>query len=113
MTTTIKIGDRDVIFKATGATLFYYRERFNRDLLEDLNKITSGEVSGEAITSLEQLAFIMAKQADDTIPDFLEWLDSFDVFPFSDIAMPIIDLWQRSSISIAEQKNAVSRRKGK
>jgi hypothetical protein len=62
---------------------------------------------------LQQLAFIMAKQADDTIPDFLEWLDSFDTFPFDEIAIPVVTLWQKSSISTSAQKNAVSRRKGK
>ena len=114
MTETIKIGDKNVSFKASGATLFYYRDRFNRDLLEDLNKITSGEVSGESIMCLQRLAFTMAKQADKDIPDDItEWLDGFDVFPFQDVALPLINLWQRSTITIAESKNVPSRRKGK
>ena len=113
MTEKIKIGDIDVPMKANGATLFYYRDKFGRDLLEDMNKITLSEITGESIMCLQQLAFIMAKQADDTIPDFLEWLDSFDTFPFDEIAIPVVTLWQKSSISTSAQKNAASRRKGK
>jgi hypothetical protein len=114
MTQTIKIGDREVTFKANGATLYYYRDKFGRDLFADFAKITTGEVTEETFEILQHLAFIMARQADKTIPDdFMEWLDTFDVFPFNDVAVPIITLWQKSNITNVEPKKSPSRPKDK
>lgn len=114
MTQTIKIGDRDVTFKANAATTYYYRNKFNRDLFMDFQKLTSGEMSEEVFQICQHLAYIMAWQQDKTIPeDELEWLESFDVFPFKDIAVPLITLWQKSNITNVEPKKSQSRQKDK
>ncbi len=111
MTEVINISGKDVAFKATGSTLRRYREKFGRDLFKDFNTLVNGEVTGESMDSLQNLAYIMAKQADDSVPDDInDWLDSFDAFPFNDIALPIVNLWKKSNITIAEQKKAPSRR---
>jgi hypothetical protein len=114
MTTTINIGGVDVAFRASGATLRRYREKFNRDLLEDFNEITSGNISSEVIYKLQDLAYIMAKQADDSVPEDVDtWIDGFDVFPFNEVAPKIITLWQNSNITTVDPKNGQNHRKEK
>lgn len=114
MIETIKIGDKDVAMKANGATIYHYRNKFNRDLFTDFVKATSGEMSEEVFTIIQHLAYIMARQADDAVPDdFMEWLESFDAFPFDDVALPVITLWQKTNVSNVEQKKGQSRLKDK
>ena len=114
MTTTINIGGVDVAFRASGATLRRYREKFNRDLLEDFNEITSGNITSDVINKLQDLAYVMAKQADDNIPeDVEEWLDSFEAFPFNEVAPKVINLWQSSNITTVDPKNGQNHRKEK
>lgn len=111
MTETIKIGDKAVEFKATGSTLMRYREKFNRDLFDDFNKLTGEEVNGESMEILQRFAFIMAKQADDSVPDnVMDWLDSFEVFPFNEIAPKVVALWQKTNITTVKSKKAASHR---
>ena len=114
MTTTINVGGVPVAFKATGSTLRRYRDKFNRDLFEDFGTIVNGEISGEVMTLVQNFAYIMAKQADDNVPeDVEEWLDSFETFPFNEVAPAVIKLWQMSNITSVEVKKPQSRRQGK
>lgn len=115
MTEIINIDGRDIKFRATGSTLRRYRDEFNRDLFEDFNKLTTQDVSGEAMEIMQNLAFIMAEQGDDSgeMPDSIDdWLDSFDSFPFNEVAPKIVQLWQKSNITTVQPKNAASRRRG-
>ncbi len=42
----------------------------------------------------ENIAFIMAKHADPTIPDTVEdWLDDFNTFSIYQVLPELIDLW--------------------
>lgn len=92
MEATIKIDGKDVRFKATAAVPLLYRRKFNRDLLRDLRAVAKGmegkKATGEslplqALTTFEQMAYIMAKHAEpDTVPDSPEeWLDGFSILP--------------------------------
>jgi hypothetical protein len=115
MTEIINIDGRDIKFKATGSTLRRYRDQFNRDLFEDFNKLTTEDLSGDAMVIMQNLAFIMAKQGDDNgemSDDINDWLDSFESFPFNEVAPKIVQLWQKSNITTVQPKNTVSRRKG-
>lgn len=111
MTQVINISGKDVAFKATGSTLRRYREKFGRDLFKDFTSLTTGELTGESMEILQNFAYIMAKQADEDIPDDVsEWLDSFETFPFDEIAQPIVILWQKSNITNVTPKKATGRR---
>ena len=109
MERTVRIDDRDVKFKATGATIRIYRQMFRRDILEDMDKLqkeaTEGKLSAEALEMFENMAFVMAKQADPSIPDTAdEWLDQFSMFSLYQILPEIIALWGLSSTTLSDSK---------
>ena len=109
MEKTIKIGDRDVRFKATGATMRIYRQVFQRDILKDMEELTkareSASMSTEALVIFENIAYVMAKQCDPDIPDNPDdWLDQFDMFSIYEILPQLIDLWGINNISLSVSK---------
>lgn len=106
MERTIKIGNTDVKLKATASTVRRYRAKFQRDLFDDMQKFTAGEQSGAILESIVDLIYIMAKQADNSIPDDEnEWLDSFEVFPINEFAADAVTLWTSSTITTVTPKN--------
>lgn len=111
MRKTINIGGREVELKATASTLRKYRNWFNRDLLKDFNELkksfdNGGEVSSDIIEIVQNLTYVMARQADPTIKLSVDdWLDSFDSFPIQDFAVDVVTLWARSLDSTVELKN--------
>lgn len=120
METTIKIDGRDVRFKATAAVPLLYRRRFNRDLLRDLRELAvvmqGEETDGtslplQALTTFEQLAYIMAKHAEpDAVPDTPEeWLDGFSMLPIFAIFPVILDLWSGNMEGLEESKKKAER----
>lgn len=118
----IHIDGKDVPFKATGSTLRLYRFKFGRDLLIDFAKLynevqkimekSAGDtvtatmsLSPETLTIFENVAYIMARQADPTVPqDPDEWLDGFSMFSIYEIFPEIVELWNASQMSLSEQK---------
>lgn len=110
MEKTIRIDDKDVKFKATASTIRRYRERFGRDLLMDFQKLQAEAGSGETLTVdtltiFENLAYTMAKQADDSLPDSAdEWLDGFGMFSIYVVLPQIVELWQLSNLPTSTSK---------
>lgn len=106
MDKTINIGPKKVKLKATASTVRRYRAKFGRDLFADIQQFTAGEQSGVILEAIENLTYIMAKQANDSIPDDVdEWLDSFNVFPIAEFAPDVVRLWMASTITTVEPKN--------
>lgn len=126
MDKTIIIDGRPVTFRKTAGTMLRYKRQFGRELYPDLLKIYSlypamkdlkdpdseDEMTKEQKMQLTQvvlstetewmydIAYIMAQQADPTIPDELTWLDSFENFNILLIfvqLMPLIQAEQRVS----------------
>lgn len=99
MEKTIEVDGRQVKFKATASTARRYRQAFNRDLLVDMQALSTSigngqTLSASALETFENIAYTMAKQADDTVPsDANEWLDTFDMFSIYEILPQIIELW--------------------
>lgn len=114
MEKTIKIDGRDVKFKATAATIRMYRQSTGRDLLLDMQKLQSVAGSGnglssEALNLFEDIAYVMARQADDTIPDTAdEWLDSFEMFSIYSVLPQIIELWRLNEMTTSKPKKKVT-----
>lgn len=109
MERTLIIDGQSVKFKATGATIRLYRQRFQRDILEDMQTIqteaSSERLSAKALNFFEDIAYIMAKQADPSIPDQPdEWLDQFAMFSLYQILPEIIGLWGISTQTLSESK---------
>lgn len=113
MERTINIDGRDVKFKATAATIRNYRAMFGRDLLMDFQTLQKGvdseeTLSVDTLTIFENLAYVMAKQADPTIPDTAdEWLDTFDMFSIYVVLPQIVELWKLSELPISTSKKKV------
>ena len=113
MTKKINIDGKEVLFKASAAIPRIYRVKFNRDIYKDLNQLKkSFEANSENDSSLdlfslelfENIAYIMAKHADGSIPDSPEeWLDEFNTFSIYQVLPEIIKLWglntEMSSVS--------------
>lgn len=115
MERTVLIGDKEVKFKATGATMRIYRQIFQRDILKDMDELSKAQTSGsslsaEALIVFENIAYVMAKQADPDIPETPdEWLDQFDMFSIYEILPQLIELWGINNISLSESKKKANR----
>ena len=115
MEKTIRIGEKETAFKATAGTARRYRQKFGRDLLVDINKATPNAVKGTPgdgdLETFENLAYIMAKQADDTVTnDPEEWLDQFEPFDMIAALNDIITLWSQNSATLQTTKKKAGSR---
>lgn len=110
MEKTIRIDGKDVRFKATAATIRMYRQLTGRDMLLDMQKLQQsggeGSMSVEALTVFENVAFVMAKQADpDGVPDTPdEWLDGFEMFSIYTVLPQIVELWHMNELGTSKPK---------
>lgn len=95
MEKTICIDGKNVRFKSTAGTLIRYRNQFNREFLADLAKlqnIKKGNYENLTFAPFENIIWVMAKTADDTIPDPVSWYDTFDSFPTIDVFNQLQDI---------------------
>lgn len=103
ITRKIEIDEQEVIFKASAAIPRIYRLKFQRDIYSDLRLLEKSinhndeEESGLDLFSLEMfenIAYIMAKHADPSIPNTPEdWLDEFNTFSIYQVLPQLIELW--------------------
>jgi hypothetical protein len=101
MEKTLTIDGRPVEFKSTAAFLMRYKQQFRRDALQDILKLQEAFTEGTAeIKNLEafdlevffNIAWALAKTADRTIPNPMDWLDTFSEFPIADIMPELLDM---------------------
>lgn len=98
----LTIGDKEVGFRVTASTPMRYRNRFGRDIFDDLMSIKNDFTKDENFTiksleAFEYLSYIMAKQYDPSIPETPEdWLDEFEAFSIYEYLPEIMDLWARN-----------------
>ena len=98
----IEIDGKEVAFKASAAIPRIYRLKFGRDIYRDLaslEKSVGENEEGESNLDLfslemfENIAYVMAKHADPSIPDSPEeWLDEFNTFSIYQILPQLIEL---------------------
>lgn len=103
MTRKIEIDGKEVLFKASAAIPRIYRIKFHRDIYKDLSAlekaIDKNSEEGSTLDTFslemfENIAYIMAKHADSTIPDTPEeWLDEFNTFSIYQVLLKLIELW--------------------
>ena len=88
MEKTIQIDGRNITFRCTAGTLRRYRNQFGREFFADLAKLTeaeNGSFDNFTFAPIEDIIWVMAKTADDTIPDPDAWYDGFDDFSVIDV----------------------------
>ena len=99
----IEIDGEEVAFKASAAIPRIYRLKFQRDIYKDLRSLEKSVGNGDeknsdldlfSLEMFENIAYIMAKHADGTIPDTPEeWLDGFNTFSIYQVLPQLIELW--------------------
>lgn len=99
----VEIDGKQVPFKASAAIPRIYRLKFQRDIYKDLSALEKSinqanpDDSNLDLFSLEMfenIAFVMAKHADPSIPDAPEeWLDEFNTFSIYQVLPQLIELW--------------------
>ena len=114
ITRCITIDGQDVSFKASAAIPRVYRARFGRDLFKDLDILISGINENDEAGSMlpidsleifENIAYIMAKYADPTVPENPEmWLDRFETFSIYQVLPEILKLWGLNVETESESK---------
>ena len=123
MTKKIEIDGKEVAFRASAAIPRIYRLKFQRDIYKDLAALEKAigdnteEVSNLDMFSLEMfenIAYIMAKHADPSIPDTPEeWLDEFNTFSIYQVLPKIIELWGLNMKTDVEAKKSFNRLTGR
>jgi hypothetical protein len=105
MEKTIEIDGKKIRFKSNGATPLRYKAQFGKDYFKEILKLAPLEnmagkkesISTDDLQALDfevfyNIAWIMAKTADPTIQEPIEWLDQFDEFPMAEIIPELQDL---------------------
>lgn len=123
----ITIAGRQVGFRATALTPRLYRHRMGRDIIRDLNQLrrsfskaaslskdATAEEREEAQLSMldleifENIAWLMARQYDPTVPDSPEeWLEGFSMFSIYTIMPEILELWDANQLTTAKPKKKI------
>jgi len=89
---TVKIGEKELGLRATPLALLYYKQEFDKDLIEDLVSfqdmagMAGGDFTGFDSIKILQLIYAMNK-ADNfgkQFPDFEKWLAGLDGIDFAD-----------------------------
>ena len=109
MEKVIKVGGKDVVFKATAATPMKYRNAFpGKDLFKDLITLDSitdeeGNVSFEGIDMgiFERVAYIMSDAYMKHV-GFEEWLDGFELMDIMNVLPEIMDIWEGNMVTQSE-----------
>ena len=99
----IEIDGKPVAFKASAAIPRIYRIKFQRDIYKDLRSLEKSIGDGDpeessldlfSLEMFENIAYVMAKHADPSIPDNPEeWLDEFNTFSIYQVLPKLIELW--------------------
>ncbi len=125
---TIEICGRPVRFCASASTPRLYRLKFKRDIFADMQKLTKDfqakkaaqkakaqaedmeqnagtDLAVESLEIFENVAYIMAFQADRTIPDTIDqWLDQFEMFSIYEVLGELVQLWGDNLFTSASAK---------
>lgn len=117
ITKKIEIDGKEVLFRASAAIPRLYRIKFRRDIYKDLaqlekavdeNVVDGSMLDTFSLELFENIAFVMAKHADPSIPDTPEeWLEEFNTFSIYQVLPQIIELWGLNvETEVQNRKNA-------
>lgn len=110
----VEIDGKQVSFKASAAIPRIYRMKFNRDIYKDLQALEKSLGNNDekeskldlfSLEMFENIAYVMAKHADSSIPDTPEeWLDEFSTFSIYQVLPELIELWGLNTKTDIEAK---------
>ena len=95
MEKTIVINYQEIKLKSNGATPLLYKKHFGKDFFAELMKMQGGKGKSAENLDLEvfyNFVWLFAKQSDISLPNQLEWLDTFDSFPIMDVISEIQEM---------------------
>lgn len=107
----VKIGEQMIPMKANGATPYRYRELFHKDIITMMNKGTNAD---DAVEMASELAFIMAKSAEDADMSrlnkdaFYEWLEQFETFDIVQASEEIFSVYVGQNVTTSTAKKKTS-----
>lgn len=123
ITKKIEIDGKEVLFRASAAIPRLYRIKFRRDIYKDLAQLEKAvDTSSEdgsmldtfSLELFENIAYMMARHADPTIPDTPEeWLEDFNTFSIYQVLPQIIELWGLNIESEVKSKKNFQKLSGK
>ena len=110
-------------FRSSATIPRLYRAKFKRDIFKDLSKLEKSykgktengeELQIEDLEIFENVAYVMAYHADNTIPaDIDDWLDQFDMFSIYEVLPQILELWGQNMITDIQAKKGLAEVSGK
>ena len=119
----IEICGKKVAFRSSATIPRLYRAKFKRDIFKDLSKLeksykdnsTEGAAFQiEDLEILENVAYIMAFHADNSIPGTIEeWLDQFEMFSIYEIMPQLLELWGDNVMAEVQAKKGLAEVSGK
>ena len=117
MEKVLTISGKEVGFKATASTTKRYRQKFNRDLFKDIEKlipkVNEEQLGVDDLECFMDIAYIMAYQYNNTIPeDPDDWLDEFEMFDIYIILPQIIELWGLNMVELETPKKKAEEQSG-
>ena len=119
----IDIDGVEVAFKASAAIPRIYRLKFQRDIYKDISLLEksiddsdpeNSDLDTFSLEMFENIAYVMAKHADASIPDTVEdWLDEFNTFSIYQVLPELIELWGMNIQTQVESKKKFEQLTGK
>lgn len=119
----IEICGKMVPFRSSATIPRLYRAKFKRDIFKDLSKLEKSykgktengeELQIEDLEIFENVAYVMAYHADNTIPASIDdWLDQFDMFSIYEVLPQILELWGQNMITDVQAKKGLAEVSGK
>lgn len=127
----IEIDGMRVPFRASATIPRLYRAKFKHDIFKDMAKLQRSYVESQAknvnadadtdfefeiddLELFENIAYIMAYHADNTIPPSVEdWLERFNVFSIYEVLPQLLDLWGENISTEVKSKKELAGVNGK
>lgn len=119
----IEISGKMVPFRSSATIPRLYRAKFKRDIFKDLSKLEKSykgktengeELQIEDLEIFENVAYVMAYHADNSIPTNIEdWLDQFDMFSIYEVLPQILELWGENLVTDVTSKKRLAEVSGK
>ena len=119
----IEISGKKVAFRSSATSPRLYRAKFKRDIFKDLSKLEKSykgktedgnEFQIEDLEIFENVAYIMAYHADNSIPSTIEdWLDQFDMFSIYEVLPQILELWGDNMMAEVQAKKGLAEVSGR
>lgn len=120
----IVIDGKEIKMKASALIPRIYRYKYGRDIIRDMavlkkaydkmaklpddateDEKLEAQFSVTDLTIFENIAYCMAKHADESIPDTAEeWLEEFEIFSIYSVLPEILRLWNMSNITTSMPK---------